>query len=215
VKNLSLILNGILAVAVIYLYVLHFSGDSSAQTEQAESTTTSSGALPKIAYVNSDTLLQYYDFFQDKKVELEAKAQKLQADYETRAKGLQSEITAFQRNAGTMTMNQARALEEDLMKKQQNLMQYQQNLSTELMQEEAKVNEELYEKVAEYLEEYGDHQDFKVVLTYTKNSGVLYADDSLDITKTVIEGLNQRYKGADAVKTNATETPADSSATSN
>lgn len=207
-KNLSLILNGILAVAVIYLYVLHFSGGSSAQTEQANSAANYSSAMPKIAYVNSDTLLQYYDFFQDKRVELEAKAQKLQADYENRAKGLQGEITAFQRNAGTMTMNQARALEEDLMKKQQNLVQYQQNLSNELMQEEAKVNEELYGKVAEYLEEYGEDQDFKVVLTYTKNSGVLYADDSLDITRTVIENLNQRYKGVN------TATPADSTAAS-
>lgn len=207
-KNLSLILNGILAVAVIYLYVLHFSGGA-AQTEEATAVATSSGNMPEIAYVNSDTLLQYYDFFQDKKAELEEKAQKLQSDYENRAKGLQGEITAFQRNAGTMTMNQARALEEDLMRKQQNLVQYQQNLSTELMQEEAKVNEELYEKVAEYLEEYGEDQDFKVVLTYTKNSGVLYADDSLDITKTVIENLNQRYKGLN------TATPADSTAASN
>jgi len=196
VKNLSLILNGILAVAVIYLYVLHFSGGSPAEPEQASNV--SAGGIPKIAYVNSDTLLQYYDFFQDKRAELEDKAQKLQSDYETRAKGLQSEITAFQRNAGSMTMNQARALEEDLMKKQQNLVQYQQNLSTELMQEEAKVNEELYEKVAEYLEEYGANQNFKVVLTYTKNSGVLYADDSLDITRVVVDGLNERYNSADA-----------------
>ncbi len=192
-KNLSLILNGILAVAVIYLYVLHFSGNGSAETAQSSGSSVS-GGMPKIAYVNSDTLLQNYDFFKDKRAELEEKAQKLQADYENRAKGLQGEITAFQRNAGTMTMNQARALEEDLMKKQQNLMQYQQNLSNQLMQDEAKVQEELYDKVAEFLEEYGTDENFKVVLTYTKNSGVLYADDSLDITKTVVENLNQRYK---------------------
>jgi outer membrane protein len=210
VKNLSLILNGILAVAVIYLYVLHFSGDSPAQAEETAGTS-AAGAMPKIAYVNSDTLLENYDFFKDKRAELEEKAQKLQADYENRAKGLQGEITAFQRNAGTMTMNQARALEEDLMKKQQNLMQYQQNLSNQLMQDEAKVQEELYDKVADYLEEYGTDQNFKVVLTYTKNSGVLYADDSLDITKTVVEGLNKRYKGLDAAE-NTAETPADTTA---
>jgi outer membrane protein len=214
VKNLSLILNGILAVAVIYLYVLHFSGGSPAETEETAVVATT-GGMPKIAYVNSDSLLEYYDFFQDKRTELEAKAQKLQADYETRAKGLQSEITSFQRNAGTMTMNQARAIEEDLVKKQQNLAQYQQNLSSELMQEEAKVNEELYEKVAEYLEEYGEEQNFKVVLTYTKNSGVLYADDSLDITRVVVDKLNERYNQGNAVKTSSEGTATDTSATTN
>lgn len=213
-KNLSLILNGILAVAVIYLYILHFSGESPVETEDA-ATVSSSGGVPKIAYVNSDTLLEYYDFFQDKRTELEGKAQKLQSDYETRAKGLQSEITSFQRNAGSMTMNQARAIEEDLMKKQQNLAQYQQNLSSELMQEEAKVNEELYEKVAEYLEEYGEEENFKVVLTYTKNSGVLYADDSLDITRVVVDRLNERYQERNAVKTSSESAPADTTASDN
>lgn len=213
-KNLSLILNGILAVAVIYLYVLHFSGASPAETNETAVAATS-GGVPKIAYVNSDTLLEYYDFFQDKRVELEEKAQKLQSDYETRAKGLQSEITSFQRNAGSMTMNQARAIEEDLVKKQQNLAQYQQNLSNELMQEEAGVNEELYEKVAEYLEEYGEEENFKVVLTYTKNSGVLYADDSLDITRVVVDNLNERYNQGSTVKTSAESSPADTTATDN
>lgn len=213
-KNLSLILNGILAVAVIYLYVLHFSNGSPTETEETTAVSTNAN-MPKIAYVNSDTLLEYYDFFQDKRVELEAKAQKLQANYESRAKGLQSEIATFQRNAGSMTMNQARAVEEDLVKKQQNLAQYQQNLSSELMQEEAKVNEELYEKVAEYLEEYGEEQNFKVVLTYTKNSGVLYADDSLDITRIVIDKLNERYKGGNTVRTNAQSTAADTTASDN
>ncbi len=214
-KNLSLILNGILAVAVIYLYVLHFSGDQPAQAEETSPVASSSAGIPKIAYVNSDTLLEYYDFFQDKRAELESKAQKLQADYETRAKGLQSEITTFQRNAGSMTMNQARAVEEDLVKKQQNLAQYQQNLSAELMQEEAKVNEELYEKVAEYLEEYGEEENFKVVLTYTKNSGVLYADDSLDITRVVVDKLNERYNQANAVKTSSDTAPADTTSSAN
>ena len=211
-KNLSLILNGVLAIAVIYLYVLHFSSVS----PDAENTTAAgqaSGAMPKIAYVNSDTLLEYYDFFQDKKLELEDKAKKLQTDYETRAKGLQSEISSFQRSAGSMTMNQARAVEEDLVKKQQNLAQYQQNLSAQLMQDEALVNEELYLEVADYLEEYGATEDYKVVLTYTKNSGVLYADDSLDITKTVIEGLNERYNTEKSG--NVEVQPADSTDTGN
>ncbi len=206
VKNLSLILNGVLAVAVIYLYVLHFSGNEKPSASKASSSAGFEGPIPKIAYVNSDSLLANYDYFKDQQAALEQKAKQLQSEYENRAKGLQGEITAFQRTSGQMTINQAKAAEEDLRNKQQNLMQYQQNLSNQLMQEEGKVNEELYQNVSDYLKELGKSNDFKVVLTYTKGSGVLYADDSLDITRQVVADLNERYKSNDSSTTKADST---------
>ncbi len=204
-KIASLVLNIVLAIAVIYLYVLHFSQNSELTPADTSTDGAASGAIPRIAYVNSDTLLANYAFFQTKRVELEKRAEDLQKEYENRARGLQNEISNFQQNAGTMTMNQARAVEEDLRKKQQNLMQYQQNLSGQLMEEEGKVNDDLYERVSDFLEDYGKNEDFKLVLTYTKNSGVLYADDSLDITQQVVEGLNQNYEGV-ATETDSTAT---------
>ncbi len=205
VKIASLVLNGVLLIAVIYLYVLHFSSNSeNSMATDAQVGSVASGAIPRIAYVNSDTLLANYKFFQTKKEELEKRAEDLQKEYENRARGLQNEISSFQQNAGGMTMNQARAVEEDLRKKQQNLLQYQQNLSTQLLEEEGKVNDDLYDRVSNYLEDYGKNEDFKLVLTYTKNSGVLYADDSLDITNQVVEGLNLQYEGVTEVATDST-----------
>ncbi|WKN43085.1 OmpH family outer membrane protein [Tunicatimonas pelagia] len=204
-KIASLVLNIVLAIAVIYLYVLHFSQNGDVVPAEAAVDGTASGAIPQIAYVNSDTLLENYEFFQTKRVELEKRAEDLQKEYENRARGLQNEISNFQQNAGSMTMNQARAVEEDLRKKQQNLLQYQQNLSSQLLEEEGKVNDDLYERVSNFLEDYGKNKDFKLVLTYTKNSGVLYADDSLDITQQVVEGLNQVYNGTTPPDSTASE----------
>jgi outer membrane protein len=62
-------------------------------------------------------------------------------DYRNRAMGLQNEIAAYQRNVSNMTLGQVKAVEEDLGKKQQNLQMYQQSLSQQLMEEEAKVQE--------------------------------------------------------------------------
>lgn len=193
-KNLSLILNGVLAVAVIVLYVLHFNNKNADQTPAEERAESQGEIIPKIAYVNSDTLLENYDFFKDKRAELEEQQKKLEGEFQNRARGLENEIANFQQSANNMTISQARAVEEDLMRKRQNLMQYQQNLSTQLQQAEAEVSEELYDNVAEYLKEYGKEKDFELVLTYTKGSGVLYASDSLDITRQVIAGLNEKYK---------------------
>jgi outer membrane protein len=191
-KNLSLVLNVILLVAVIVLYVLYFS-DRKASPASAGSQDTSAVNL-KIAYINSDTVLKYYDYLKFNKQQLEAKTKKMDQDYRNRAVGLQNEIATYQRTVNTMTLGQARAAEEDLAKKQQNLQMYQQTLTQQLMQDEAKLNKELYDRVTAYLKKYGQDKGLQVVLKFDPTSDVLYGGESLDITKDVIDGLNQEYQ---------------------
>jgi len=107
--------------------------------------------------------------------------------------GLQQEISDFQRTAANLTRAQGQALEESLMQKQQNLVRYQEGLTQQLRQEEAKLNEELYEKVSTFLKDYGKKYNLQLVLTYSRGSGVLYANDDLDISNEVIKGLNEAY----------------------
>ncbi|MGK7397737.1 MAG: OmpH family outer membrane protein [Candidatus Cyclobacteriaceae bacterium M3_2C_046] len=195
-KHISLVLNVIIIIAVSILYFLHFSG-SGEETVDQEMGSRDLNANLSIAYINSDSLLKNYEYFQEMAEQLDEKRQKLEAEYKNRAQGLQNEISNFQRTAQNMTISQAKAVEEDLMKKQQNLMQYQDQLTQQLMQEEAKINEELYERVSAYLKDYGKNNDLELVLTYQKGSGVLYANDSLNITESIVDGLNQAYSGAD------------------
>ena len=158
-KNLSIILNVVLLVAVLVLYVLFFKS----QNNTSESAEAMGPSIPlNIAYINSDTLLKNYEFSKVAADELENKKDELQAEYENRARGLQTEIQNFQRNAQNMTIAQARAVEEDLTKKQQNLLRYQETLTQTLMQEEAKISNDLYDKVADYLHEYGKANNFQI-----------------------------------------------------
>lgn len=190
-NNISIGLNVVLLIAVVVLYVMHFKGDSDS-SESIES----SNAAPvdlSIAYVNSDSLLKNYDFFKQLEKQLIDKRDKLNVEYQNRAEGLQKEINNFQTTAGNMTISQARAVEEDLQKKQQNLMMYQDQLRQQLMQEEGKMNSELYDKVSDYLQDYGLDKNLQIVLTYTKGSGVLYANEGLDITDQILTGLNDAY----------------------
>ncbi len=195
-NNISIALNIVLLVAVVVLYILHFNSKST-----NESTASNSMVSPEnlsIAYVNSDSLLKNYNFFKDLEKKLIGKREKLNIEYQNRAEGLQKEIANFQSTAGNMTISQAKAVEEDLRKKQQNLMMYQEQLGQQLRQEEGIMNAELYDKVADYLRVYGMDKNLQLVLTYTKGSGVLYANDSLDITDNIIVGLNDAYKNNDS-----------------
>lgn len=188
-KNLSLILNIVLLVAVAVLFYLHF---SSAKPATAEGSSVAPGELT-VAYINSDTVLKYYDYLKAQKTVLEDKSKKIEQEYRNRAIGLQNEIEAYKRNVNSMTLGQVRATEEDLGKKQQNLQLYQQSLGQQLMEEEAKLNRELYERITKFLKKYGTEKGLQVVLKYDPTSDVLFAGEAINITKDVIDGLNTEY----------------------
>jgi outer membrane protein len=190
-KNLSLVLNIILLIAVGVLYFLHFRGHSSSASGEVSS---SAPGDVRIAYINSDSVLRKYDYLEVKKQQLEVRTKKLDQEYRTRAQGLQNDINDYQRNVGNLTLSQARAVEEDLNKKRQNLAMYEQSLTQELMNEEQKLNRELYDRVTAFLKKYGEEKGLQIVLKYDPTSDLLFGGNALDITNDVINGLNEDYK---------------------
>jgi outer membrane protein len=190
-KNLSLVLNIILLIAVGVLYFLHFRGRSSSESGEVSS---SAPGDVRIAYINSDSVLRKYDYLEVKKQQLEVRTKKLDQEYRTRAQGLQNDINDYQRNVGNLTLSQARAVEEDLNKKRQNLAMYEQSLTQELMNEEQKLNRELYDRVTAFLKKYGEEKGLQIVLKYDPTSDLLFGGNALDITNDVINGLNEDYK---------------------
>jgi outer membrane protein len=188
-KNLSLILNAVLLVAVGILFYLHFSAG-----KPASFAANVNGGDLKIAYIKSDSVLKHYEYLKVNKVQLEEKTKKMDQDYRNRAIGLQNEIAAYQRNVSSMTLGQVRATEEDLGKKQQNLQMFQQSLGQQLMEEEAKLNKELYDRITVYLKKYGAEKGLQFVLKYDPTSDVLFAGDAMDVSQDVITGLNAEYQ---------------------
>ena len=80
-KNISLALNVVLLVAVGVLYYLHFAKGES-RTSNMPSTAQQLG----VAYINSDTVLKYYDYFKVNRDRLETKGKKLDQDLKTRVR---------------------------------------------------------------------------------------------------------------------------------
>jgi outer membrane protein len=204
-KNLSLALNAVLILAVGVLYYLHFSGR--AKVSQSASPTVA-GDL-RIAYINSDSVLKHYAFFKMTQERLESKGKKLDQDLRNRAQGFQNDYEAYQRNVGNLTIGQAKSLEEDLQKKQQNLQLYQQSLSQEMGVEQQKITQELYTRITDYLKKYGSEKGLQVVLKYDAGSDLLFGGESIDITRDVTAGLNEAYeleKKSPPVKKDSTAT---------
>ncbi|MEI9921722.1 MAG: OmpH family outer membrane protein [Bacteroidota bacterium] len=208
-KNASLILNVVLLVAVVVLFILHFTQKPSGGGASGMNFTPSD---VKVAYVNYDTLLKYYDFVKIGRDKLDAQAKSYDAQLLARQTSLQREVQAYQQGANNLTRGQAIALEEDLQKKGQNLQLFQQSLSQQLEEERSKVVEQLHTKLTDYLKTYSKERGIAAVLKFDRESDVLYAGDSLDISKDVIKGLNDAWK-IESAKPAATTKPADTTKT--
>lgn len=171
---------------------------AAACSKQAPQTAENASDTQKIVYVNSDSLLNEYEYFKSIRNQFEEKSKKAQADLNAKGTAFQREVAQYQQQANSMSADQRAATEERLARKQQELATYNQNASNALANEEAAENEKLYEKVSVFLKKFAKEKGYKMVLTYSKgNSSILYADESLDVTKEVVAGLNEAYKKGD------------------
>lgn len=189
-KNLFKLTAGLLTVASFIV-----SCNQDQPKTDAAKTASADKLVEKIVYVNSDSLLENYTYFKDIRSKMESKSKKAQVDLTAKGNAFQKEVAEYQQSAQTMSADARAATEQRLARKQQELTTFNQNASSALANESAAENEKLYEKVSEYLKGYAKKKGYKMVLTYSKaNPTVLYADESLDVTKEVVSGLNDVYK---------------------
>lgn len=180
-----------LSVFVLLVSVIAWGCDKSAST----STTGGKQVAGRIVYVNTDTLLNKYDYYKDILKASENKRFRLENDLANKARTFQNKVAFFQQRAqqGHMTQEQAQTTQMQLQQEEQNLMAYRDKNAQELAQEEGKKTEDILNKIHEYLKEFNGGDKYDMVIGYSKGGGVLYAKEDLDITKQVLEGLNKKY----------------------
>ena len=211
-KNISIILNVVLIVAVLVLYGLYFrnSGGSTSNSTNGSDKSAVTAPSGSIVYINTDTLLANYKLLEDAKGELLGKRDKAEKQLQARAAKLQEEVRSYQTRAkaGLLSNNEMQVTEEDLTRKQQELMQYQQSLGAGFAEEERLFNNRLYDTLVNYLKEYNVERKYQYILNHTRGGTILFSQEGTDITDEVLKGLNERYiKSKGVTETKKEETP--------
>lgn len=191
--------------------VLFYSCDkkSASTTDGATSEERVAAGDMKVAFVYTDSVINKYDYFKKLSEEITEKGKRFDSDLQSRARGFEQEVATFQQTGGGMTQNQARAKQDELMQKEQNLMTYRNNLMQELSADEAKLMNDVYEQVQAYMKEYAKENGIDIILSYTRGGAMWFATDAIDVTASVVEGINKKYA---ANPSGVTATPADSTA---
>ena len=195
-KNINYIIDGVLAVAVTVLFILHFTGSKQSKVERSFAPSDSASVMP-MAYVNIDTLLTNYNYSKDLNEVILRKQENSRASVTQRARSLQSEMDEFQRkvdNNAFLTRERAQQEQQRLMNKQQELQNYDNQLAQELVQEQQCLTEQLRDTLVSQLKAYNRTHHYQVIFGNTSSSNnILTADDAYDITSEFLEYLNKNY----------------------
>jgi len=201
IVKISLAVNVVLLIGVVVLYVMFFNGSSTAQSTKSKSKnktvkndTTQVPDLP-IAYVNLDTLLLEYQMSIDLNEDLLTEHAKSKANLERQVKQFENEYNAFMEKARLGSFISQESMDSQqaaLVKKQESLQALDEQLTQELLDKQKAMNKQLYDTVMNYIKEYNDGQ-FSLILGNASGSNVLYAQEGMDITRQVIDNLNERY----------------------
>jgi outer membrane protein len=196
-KRLSLVLNIVLAIAVIALYILYFTGTGAGRGNKSEAGLASGMAGGNnIFYVQIDSVISQFDMATDLSGELESKYNSSEAAFQAKQEAYQRDVNDYQYKVqrGLVTRSDAQTIEQQLYAKQQDLVRLQQELTNEITEKQAVMNRQVINSIMEYLKENSTQLNYKYVLGTSFGGNILYANDSLDITSNVVKGLNEKYQ---------------------
>ena len=195
-RNFNYVINGVLAVAVVILYVMQFSDKKESGVTRTFASAEDATALLPIAYVNVDSLLLNYNYSKDLNEIILKKQENSRANITQKARSLESEMKDFQRkieNNAFLTRERAEQEQQRLLKKQEELQNLDNQLAQELMQEQQKLNEQLRDTIVSQLRAFNQDKGFQVIFSNTVGDNILLAGDTYDITAELLEFLNRNY----------------------
>jgi len=197
-KNLLLIFNAVLAIAVIILFVLVLGGrkDIQPHTEVFRAHDTIGSVQLPVAFVNIDSLLINYQFAREANEMLMRKEESARLRLNTGARQLQEAANDFQRRLDAnafLSRERAEREHANLMQQQQNLQDLEAQLMQELFTEQQRVNEQLRDTITNFMAEFNERRNFEIIFSNTGNDNILHAKKKYDVTREVIDELNARF----------------------
>lgn len=206
-NKITIIVESILAAAVVALFVIFFTVNPHARKVNNDEIVASGELLP-IAIINTDSILKHYTLAEEASDKLMASYEESTVKLDTKAKSLQKEVETFQqdvinfqkkveanaflsRDRAESEQARLQKKEQQLMAKQQDLENLRQKLSADFMNEQAALTQQLQDSVQAYLREFNADGRYHLVLN---DAVLLNKVAGYDITNEVIEALNARYQ---------------------
>jgi outer membrane protein len=189
-KSINWVVNGVLALAIIILYVLHFSGDAAATSKQASM---QAAGGTKVAYFEIDSIQNNYIFFKDVKDALQLKDMENAKQLTALKNAFAAKYQDLQKNGQYLSQGEVVARQQELQQLEKNYTNTEQQLTQALQEESFRKLQEVKKKIEAFILKYNKDKQFAYV--FSSNADLMYfKDTTYDITSDIVKGLNSEYK---------------------
>lgn len=149
----------------------------------------------KIVYIDSTKVINSYEGMIAARKDYQGKIAVWRANIDTLTLEVQREIAKYEKESSRMTSREKDLTKQLIHTRQQQLAQYQNAINEKAGQEDAAATKKIIDEINAYIKTYGEEHDFTIVFAATEYGNIAYAQDFLNITQEVIEGLNKKYTG--------------------
>ena len=147
----------------------------------------------KIAFVDVDSLLANYAFYQDLTEDLIRKQETFRLSLAEDEKSLQKDIDDFNNKVRNNVYSSAERVQQEqnrLERKRQAYIEKGNKYAKELDDQNTANSQKVGEAIDKFVKEYNKKNGYNLIIT---RSSILYADDVMNITAEILDGLNAEY----------------------
>ena len=191
-KNVTLGLNVVLGMAVAVLFYLHFASPVNNSISTVGTKAVPSGSF-KIAYFETDSIQNQFEYFKEISTELQAKDHanaKILGDMKNT---FGTKYQELQKVGASLSQAELASKQQELMQMEKTFQGKEKMMSDEMQDDQFKKLQDVKKKIEDYLKEYNKDKGYAFI--FSSSPDLMYLKDSLyDITPDVIRGLNALYK---------------------
>lgn len=187
------IVEGVLAAAVVALFILHFAGGNKKTPVIQKPIEVGTG---EVVFINIDSVNEKYEMVKILKDTLEAEQQKQELVFKNRQKALENKAANFEKNysSGSLTPQQAQYAQQSLQEESLRLQNDYNNFMEDFQARYAAALEQMADSLNAAAKRVNESYNASYIFTYQTGGQLLYADPAHDITQEVLNELNKSFK---------------------
>jgi outer membrane protein len=147
----------------------------------------------EIVYVDSIKILSGYKGMEYAKKEFDTKVAIWNSNLDTLKMEMEEKFNEYDSKRLSLSSKEKELMEELLETKRAQYLNYQQMIAEKVKKEDQELTTKVYAKVNDYLKRYGEQKKYAFILGANQYGSIVYAENAVNITDEVLEGLNQEF----------------------
>jgi outer membrane protein len=196
-KIANIVTNAVLAVAVVILFVLHFSGGakSGGNGGEARDSAILDPSDISIAFFSMDSVMNNWDLYFAYQQDLSKKQAEMEAEFAGKTESFYQRVqdAQYKIQRQLVTRSEAEQLQQQLAAEEQQLMGLQNQYTTDLQEQGMVKNRQMMDMIERYVTKLSKERGYSYVYSYQFGGNLIYGAKPYDITSQVVAGLNETY----------------------